>query len=364
VTRWRAEAWIVCLLLGVVASVAVAFGSHRWSAWGAAALQVGAGLVVVAGIRRRRPERPAFWVVTATSLFAYALAQLPYRTGAEAWRPRVPFGGIQDWLLYAAFALFTAALAIAALGGRRAGSRRTDAIDGFLVVLGMSAVSWQFIAEPFLALGGLTARQTTLFWCYELFELARIALLALIFMSPSACRATRRLLLTGMSLPIVGDILFTYTATTGTAVPTQVFDLLWLLGTVTIAATALHPRMATPLRIGRPADTLSGSRLVIFVVLTAVIPVLSGLNDISGVAVPAGRLAEGAWVQMILGVSVAVLLVLRLGMLNAVTQRRSTALEEALRQQQALRAELEHRATHDPLTGLGNRAALLAGGPR
>jgi diguanylate cyclase (GGDEF)-like protein len=105
---------------------------------------------------------------------------------------------------------------------------------------------------------------------------------------------------------------------------------------------------------------MSGSRLVIFVLLTAVIPVLSGLNNIKGIAAPAARLAEGAWVQMILGVSVAVLLVLRLGMLHAVAQRRSRALEDAPRQQGTLREELEHRATHDPLTGLGNRAALMA----
>ncbi|WP_433379728.1 diguanylate cyclase domain-containing protein [Actinoplanes sp. CA-142083] len=358
-TQRSGKAWLFCLAVGIVASVVIAFGGHAWSAWCAAALQASAGLVVLAGIRRHRPPRPAFWVVTATGLISYAVAQLPYRTGDDAWNVRIPFGGVGDWLLYLAFGLFTAALAICALGGQRAGSRRTDAIDGLVVVLGVSAVSWQFIAEPFLTTGGLDAWHTGLFWFYELFELARIALLALIFMSPSANGTVRRLVLTGMSLPIAGDILFTYAATTGTAVPVQCFDLLWLLGTVTIAATALHPAMGAPVRLGRPGDTLSGSRLVIFVLLTAVIPIVTGLNDITGVSVSPGSLAEGAWIQMILGVSVAVLLVLRLGMLSSVAQRRSAALEDALRQQQALREELEHRATHDPLTGLGNRAALM-----
>ncbi|MFI7545680.1 diguanylate cyclase domain-containing protein [Actinoplanes sp. NPDC049599] len=358
-TRPRTQAWSIYLALGSVASVVTAFGSHRWSAWSAAALQVSAGLIVVAGIRRHRPARPAFWVVTAAALMAYAVSQLLWRTGDDAWETIIPFGGIADWLLYLAFGLFTAALASCALRGQPAGNRRTDAIDGLVVVLGVSAASWHFIAEPFLAIGGLDAWQTALFWFYELFELARIALLALILMSPSARGHAQRLVLTGMALPIAGDVLFTHAATTDAAVPVGWFDLLWLLGPVMIAATALHPAMAVPVRPDRPADTVSGPRLVIFVLLTAVIPVVTGLDDITGVAAPRSRPAEGAWVQMILGVSVAILLVLRLGMLSAVAQRRSKALEEALRQQQALREQLEHRATHDSLTGLGNRAALI-----
>ncbi|MFB9361337.1 GGDEF domain-containing protein [Actinoplanes nipponensis] len=358
-TRPRTEAWLVYLALGGVAAVVIAFGDHRWSVWAATALQVSTGLVVVAGILRHRPARPAFWVVTAAALIAYAVAQCSWRTGDDGWETVIPFGGIDDWLLYLAFGLFTAALAICALRGQPAGNRRTDAIDGLVVVLGVSAASWHFIAEPFLAIGGLDPWHSALFWFYELFELARIALIALILMAATARGSAQRLVLTGMSLPIAGDILFTYAATTEAPIPVQWFDLLWLWGPVTIAATALHPAMAAPVRPGRPTDTVSGARLVIFVLLTAVIPIVTGLDDITGAAAPAGRTVEGAWIQMTLGVSVAILLVLRLGMLSAVAQRRSRALEEALRLQQALREQLEYRATHDPLTGLGNRAALL-----
>lgn len=358
-TRPRAQAWLLYLAVSALASVGTAFGSHRWSAWSAAILQLSAGLVVIAGIRRHRPVRPAFWVVTAATLIAYAVAQVPWRTGADAWQARIPFGGIDDWLLYLAFGLFTASLALCALREQPVAGRRTDAIDGLVVVLGISAASWHFIAEPFLAGSGLDAWHTALFWFYELFELARLTFIALILMSTSARNTTQRLILTGMSLPIAGDVLFTYATTTKTAVPAQWFDLLWLLGTVTVAAAALHPAMAVPVRPGRPAGTMSASRLVVFVLLTATVPVVTALNDITGAGTSRGRVTEGAWIQMLLGVSVTILLVLRMGMLSAIAQRRSTALEEALAQQQALRRELEHRASHDPLTGLGNRAALM-----
>src|SRR2546423_14317044 len=52
------------------------------------------------------------------------------------------------------------------------------------------------------------------------------------------------------------------------------------------------------------------------------------------------------------------LLLLRLGLLLRTVNSRAEALQQALRMQEELQNQLTHRALHDPLTGLGNRALL------
>jgi diguanylate cyclase (GGDEF)-like protein len=57
-------------------------------------------------------------------------------------------------------------------------------------------------------------------------------------------------------------------------------------------------------------------------------------------------------------VTTAVLLIVRLGILVRDAHRRNADLDASLRGQEALRQQLTHRALHDALTGLGNRALL------
>jgi diguanylate cyclase (GGDEF)-like protein len=86
--------------------------------------------------------------------------------------------------------------------------------------------------------------------------------------------------------------------------------------------------------------------------------VTAGLQAITGGGDRSALLVE-AVVPTLLGVFVSALMVIRLGMVAAVAHGKAAELE-------ALRDRLAHRATHDPLTGLGNRALLtenLAGRP-
>ncbi|MBT8224418.1 MAG: GGDEF domain-containing protein, partial [Dactylosporangium sp.] len=61
----------------------------------------------------------------------------------------------------------------------------------------------------------------------------------------------------------------------------------------------------------------------------------------------------------IAAVAVGGLLVIRLGLIARVADGQARDLRRSLRQRAALERELRHRATHDPLTGLANRAVLL-----
>ena len=87
--------------------------------------------------------------------------------------------------------------------------------------------------------------------------------------------------------------------------------------------------------------------------------------------VPGGGIgADHLMVPALVSAALSLLLVLRLGGLARVAQRRSAQLDrhagelerrgeefaEALAEQEALQHQLRHRALHDPLTGLANRA--------
>jgi len=123
-------------------------------------------------------------------------------------------------------------------------------------------------------------------------------------------------------------------------------ELPWTVG---IAAAALHSARTRRPRGRCGPVAVSPRRLAVFAVLAMVVPVAPAL-------VPGAP--RTALVPALLGAAVALLLVVRLAMLAALVGRTAQALAYTRAQREALRDELEHRANHDPLTGLASRAAL------
>jgi diguanylate cyclase (GGDEF)-like protein len=132
----------------------------------------------------------------------------------------------------------------------------------------------------------------------------------------------------------------------------------WLLANALLGAAALHPSMA---RI--PAEPPDGAlpdsigTTWIYIVTVVATPIMTGvflLHD----------LAEGEVDQTDILVPVgataltAALVVSRMRQLNVIGRRRAVALEQSLLSEAELQQELRHRAQHDVLTGLPNRALL------
>jgi diguanylate cyclase (GGDEF)-like protein len=118
---------------------------------------------------------------------------------------------------------------------------------------------------------------------------------------------------------------------------------------------------------GQRADpsgvVVSRARLRMYMLLTLLIPAVTvtGVLWRGGDSIPAHRLV----VPLLASATMSALLLLRVSQLAAVAQRRANeldertvALGESLHEQQLLQQELRHRASHDPLTALGNRALL------
>ncbi|WP_328476432.1 GGDEF domain-containing protein [Actinoplanes sp. NBC_00393] len=351
--------WLAYLLAGAAITGTTLF-SQRWTVAGATALQVSAVLAVLYGLLRHRPARPVFWWLTAAGLGFYAAAQAWWRIGFGGTRPDIPTESYDDLLFFLAFGCSAAALLV--LAGRYVPpvQRRADGLDGLIVFVGMAGVTWTVAAEPFLVGHDGNASAVLLFGTYEILDLIRISLAGMVVLSAGRRSTAERLMLGGTLTQIVGDVVFT-TAQAGRNVYgwdpalltglriTELQDLLWVFGSVLIGAAALHPAMARP-AVARSTDgRMSRLRLVVFVLLAVACPLLSGGFRPGSTT---------TFVPVLLSAVLSLLLVVRMGVLGGLVQRRAEALDAALRQQDELRAELEHRATHDSLTGLANRAAL------
>ena len=348
----RLDGWLwLGFLFGGVALVTAALTLPApWDEVMLALLETSAGGAVLAGVHRHRPDRPLFWRLTALGLFAFA--------GTHLDGTRGPGPMLDQMLLSLAFLLFTAAMLIRAGACSRPGRHRANLVDGAMVVLGVMAGGWSMVIGPVLAERWHNPTPAAIFGVYTLLALVRVAAAAVLLLAGNPGDRAHQLLVAGTVLGFAADTVFAMGMAAGRS-PSDWQFAAWVVGHLLIAAAALHPSMATA-RPGGDPQRLSRVRLGLFAALTAMYPLLTGLAALN--PPPGPPPARETWsmflLPMLLGIGVSVLLVLRMGMIGNVAQRRAHQLDMALREQQALRAELEHRATHDPLTGLGNRAAL------
>jgi diguanylate cyclase (GGDEF)-like protein len=120
----------------------------------------------------------------------------------------------------------------------------------------------------------------------------------------------------------------------------------FVASTILVAAALLHPSSAAALAT-REGDVsrFSAARLAVFVALTLLGPFAWVVAVVPSPFNPASPQDFG--VPIIIAALISLLLILRLALINRLADH--------------LREELAYRATHDPLTGLGNRAELING---
>jgi diguanylate cyclase (GGDEF)-like protein len=127
-----------------------------------------------------------------------------------------------------------------------------------------------------------------------------------------------------------------------------------------LGSAALHSSVARPLQLAETQERMPLRRLSILIALILMGPLIV-LADVGGIR------DQPMHVTVIVGMMAALslLLVLRIAFLAryaqetaAAARTRALALAASLQEQAELQKFLSHQATHDPLTGLANRALL------
>ncbi|MGC9669012.1 putative bifunctional diguanylate cyclase/phosphodiesterase [Planosporangium sp. 12N6] len=286
-------------------------------------------LVIVAGTRRHRPGRRAVWYcfaageatwVVGDTLFSY------YRYVLH----RDPFPSVADVCYLGAYPVIMVGLVILTRG-RTSGRDRAGLIDACVIVTGLGLLYWTLLIRPIALDTSVSPGGWLLSLGYLVADLVMIAMIARLLTGPGARTASYRFLIAAILLLAVSDVTYAllnaYSGYHGGAV-----DAGWLLSYVLWGAAALHPSMRT---LSEPATEvvphLTRSRLVLLAGAALLAPtalVGQGLYDPGHID----------WITISVGAVVLIMLVLaRLS---------------------GLVSHVQDQATHDELTGLGNRRLL------
>jgi diguanylate cyclase (GGDEF)-like protein len=325
----RVPAWQCALVGGVVAVLAL----HLLGSGPAWLILQAAGTAVL--FRAARRHRCGWWLFFGASAAGLAASAFwTVRGGTPANTPM----GLTLALQYALHA--AAAVQFSRL--RRPGG----AAEAAAVVLCLAMLAWSFIVLPYLAQPGYRMVDDALAVLYAILDLA---ILATALRTAADTRRTPGLLVAGGGVMLLAaHLVYAASGAEGTqpllpgGLPHLVTQLWWVL----VVAAALHPRAAQ----FQAADPTPRRPALIAMYAAAVTsPLLPAIADPRAVVIVPALLTAG----------LCGLLLLRIVLLARLAQRRAAQARTALAEQQALQAQLAHRAGHDGLTGLANRDLLL-----
>ncbi|MCW2841347.1 MAG: hypothetical protein JWR55_2830 [Aeromicrobium sp.] len=288
---------------------------------------------IIVGVVVNRPAARLPWLLMAVAqalwLAGDAMHDSWATTGVAMW---------SDALYLTAYPL--AALGLADLIRHRRGGDPGSLIDTAIVTLALGLVSWVFIADPILDDTSRSVAARAIAVAYPAGDIVMLGMLVVLLTVPGTHSATYRLLTVSMLLLVAGDSLIV-------AAPQlhALLHLVYALSYVGWGLAALHPTMTDMARAPHARRaSFTVRRLAALAAALLIAPALVWIQVMHGTHVD-------TWI-VVLGASLISLLVVARMALN-IDELRATA-----RQRDELQNRLLHEASHDPLTGAANAAAM------
>jgi diguanylate cyclase (GGDEF)-like protein len=209
-------------------------------------------------------------------------------------------------------------------------------VDGLIVGVAAAVLLWVFFIGPAVLDGGVGFAERLINTAYPAGDLLLIAMGAQLAMRLGRS-VPSWILLVGMTSLLAGDLWYAYLAAAGTYTAGHPVDALWWMSYVIIAALVVHERVGelSQVRIERAGPRLTLLRVTVLAATTMAAPVTLAARASGQLTLELVPLLGGTIVLFLL-------VVVRLAIVA--------------QQLEASRGRLEHDATHDALTGLGNRA--------
>ncbi|TNM59693.1 diguanylate cyclase [Streptomyces sp. NP160] len=338
---WNGRTLAVLGALGAVAFVVLAgpVGSIAWSGVPYGVVGVFCCVATVVGIRRHRPRHAAAWWWVAASHAVWSLADTAYYVLAAFGDTTFPT--VADALYVLGYVPLLVGVALLVRRARPNG-QLGGLVDGAVVATGLGLLGWVLFVGPVVAGRGDDALSHLVGGVYLGSDVVLVALAAHLVASSVRLSRSAWLALAAIALLLVGDSTYVW----GAVLPGWAFTALslgWLLSNVAWSAAALHPSMADLSDREAPAASgmtprRTGVLLVAVLLAPATLAVMQLLD------------LEADYAVALASAVMSVFVVLRMGMALRAAAASLLAREE-------MRRALEHQATHDPLTGLANRAA-------
>jgi diguanylate cyclase len=315
--------------------------------------------------RRAAVHRSGWWVLLTSSAVGVGSGAL-YLVPAEE---------LSEWAWVVALAARYALLIVGVtmlLGFRRAQTAEQTFLDAGIVCAGLAIVGWTFLVEPSLNDSARTHPGVT--FSFVALDLLMLACLVRITLGAHDHTPSMFLLAAAGAVVIAADVLTFTRPDAGLSAyqPQGIVHLAWQMSGVLLAAAALHPSFGEGYAAAEPDGPAGDVPVVRFAVFTAV-ALIAPIAPVLGLLYAGHDVSPALAGSTGLTAVLVVLLVVRLGLVARLAGRRaramnlqaatlvvqSTALQQALEEQQELQRQLTHRALHDPLTGLANRVLLI-----
>lgn len=323
------------LAFGVTAAVLyIAVDTPLVNALAFAVAGIGGTAAVVAGPRWHGAQPRFAWRLLAIACVLFLTGALgrPWAVEQDGWPALAADAATVPGYLFML-------LGLAGLLRTRGRLPSHAVIDGLIVFIGAALCSVLLLAVPAGSIADRPALVSALAALYPIFDVILVLLLVSLAFTTAARRPSYLLLVASMGSLLIGDVLYAIIGVFGQLTGSRLLDLPFLLGFLLIGAAALHPSVVDLGRAARlPVQAWSWQRLLLIGPALAVPFLLT-------VFVSGRSMAD----RVVLGVGGAAMVVLM--MLRAVSAVQGYA---------AAQRRYEHRATHDPLTGLPNRLMLAA----
>ena len=287
-------------------------------------------------MRRCTGRARASWLLIGSASGCWAIGQSIW-TYYELTATETPFPSLADigFLLFPCLALPGLLVRSAeAFGGR---GRVRLLLDGVIVASSLFSISWVTVLGALYSSPTESWLATSVGLAYPVCDLVMITVGLLVVIRATA-RGGLLLLICGLVGMAVADSAFSYLTAIGNYRTGSVVDFAWAAAFCLIGLAALRPDAA---EFRQQAGPASMAYLVLPYVLV-----------LAGIAVAAPRIVEGDRVDM--AASRLAILALLIRQLLMLLDNRALA-QRVERQHQ----ELRHRAFHDALTGLANRALFF-----
>jgi diguanylate cyclase (GGDEF)-like protein len=297
-------------------------------------------VAVLAGIVIHRPARRGPWLLLAVGLALTTAGDWTWVILERAFALE-PFPSVADAFYLTGIGLTNVAL-VWLVRGRIPDGDRAGVLDALIVAVGAGLVSWIFLMAPIVADTNAAPAETAFALAYPLLDIVVLAVLVRIVLAPGRKVPALTMLLGALLTLLVADFLYAGLALADGYWTGHPVEIGWLASSVLFAGAALHPSMrevAAPVEAGEVR--LGAWRVVLLATASLMAPAVLLVQWLAGAPIDVPIIAAASIVLFLLVIA-------RLG--GVVADLRSN-----LQHRQALEAELQQRAFHDPLTGLANR---------
>ncbi|MET0415410.1 MAG: GGDEF domain-containing protein [Actinoplanes sp.] len=344
------------LVLGVICAMTALFAPAGWRE---ASYLLGAGYalaVVLTGLRVMPGGRHPGWLLLGIGLALRLLGDVTWAWLALTYGTNVALPSAGDVFFFGHYLTMSAGLLL--LARQSAASSRVGLIDPVITTTGMLLPAWMFAVEPYLRESATALPAVATAVAYVVCVLLLFASAARLLLVGGYRGRGYTLTAAALVTLVLGDAIYlTEISRTGSTAATGLTYAIWMAAFVLFGAAVRHPLTRRARSVAD--ESLTWQRCVVFVLAAVSAPALWIFHGRDA------AVGNNPVVPAVIVAVLSVLLIIRLAIVARLAQRRadeldrrSTALDAALTQQQVLQDELIYRALHDPLTALGNRAML------